>query len=82
LGVGTTSDKENPQGSNIAQKNYRVKGESGWLMVPRGQALTHPVGLTLLEYENNGCPVDVDRPWTREEILVVAEWGPHKLALA
>ena len=60
----------------------RVEGESGVLMEPRGRALVHPAGPLLLEYAREGCPVNVGRPWSKEEIVAAAERGPHKSALA
>ena len=60
----------------------RVEGESGVLMEPRGRALVHPAGPLLLEYAREGCPVDVGRQWSKEEIVAAAERGPHKSALA
>ena len=55
--------------------------ENGELMQPRGRALLHPAGPMLLQYAQRGCPVDVGRPWSKEEILLAAERGPHKSAL-
>ena len=38
------------------------------LMCPRMRALEHPAAPLLLEYARNGCPVDVGRNWTVEEL--------------
>ena len=65
--------------SNVEKE--RNEGESGKLMYPRGKALLHPAGPLLLQYAQDGCPVDVGRPWSKEEILTAAKRGPHKSAL-
>ena len=66
----------------VSKAKVKSRGESGRLMEPRGRALAHPAGPLLLEYAREGCPVDVGRPWTKEEIMTAAERGPHKSALA
>ena len=63
-------------------KKVATEGELGRLMEPRGQTLVHPAGPMLLEYARDGCPVDVERPWTKDEIMAAAERGPHKSTLA
>lgn len=50
-------------------------------MESRGRALVHPAGPLLLEYTKDGFPVDIGRPWSRDEIMTAVERGPHKSAL-
>jgi len=50
-------------------------------MFPQGRARVHPLGPMLLQYAQDGCPVEVGRVWSKAEILAAAERGPHMLAL-
>ena len=50
------------------------------LMRPRGKALDHPAGPTLLEYATKGCPVDCGSDWSREQIKHAIKEGPAKSA--
>ena len=52
------------------------------LMMPRQRALEHPAAPLLLEYARRGCPVDVGRDWTVEEMDAAVARGPHTSALA
>lgn len=52
------------------------------LVVPRWRARQHPAAPLLLEYARRGCPVDVGRDWTLEELEAAVERGPHASALA
>ena len=64
-----------PVGERKRPPNY--KGQ----MCPAGLALEHPAGELLMEYAMEGCPVNVGRDWTIEEITAAVERGPHKSAL-
>ena len=46
------------------QKPVRIRG----LMRPRLRALQHPTAPLLREYASQGCPVDVGRDWSLEEL--------------
>jgi len=52
------------------------------LMFPRGLARVHPAGPMLLQYDQDDCPVDARRRWSKAEIMAAAERGPHISALA
>lgn len=43
--------------------------------------MLHPAGPLLLHYAREGCPVDVGRPWSKDEIMTAARRVPHKSAL-
>jgi hypothetical protein len=60
-----------------ANEPVRIRG----LMVPRIRALDHPAAPLLKEYASQGCPVDVGRDWTLEELEAAVEKGPHSSAL-
>ena len=60
-----------------ANKPVKIRG----LMVPRMRALDHPAAPLLKEYASQGCPVDVGRDWTLEELEAAVEKGPHSSAL-
>jgi len=49
-------------------------------MEPRG-AMIDTAGPLLLEYVKNGCPVEVERLWSKEETMTVVERRPYKSAL-
>ena len=52
-------------------------GKSG-LMWPRGNVATsHPAAKMLQEYSNKGCPVIIDKPWTKQHIIQALQRGPH-----
>mmetsp|Transcript_24094 Transcript_24094/g.41261 ORF Transcript_24094/g.41261 Transcript_24094/m.41261 type:complete len:173 (-) Transcript_24094:120-638(-) len=46
-------------------------------MCPDGLALYHQVVTSLLQYVTKGCPVNLGRNWTKEEISAAVEHGPH-----
>ena len=50
------------------------------LMRPRGIALRHPAAPLLQSYATTGCPVDCGRPWTKEELTLAVQKGPHPSA--
>lgn len=50
------------------------------LMRPSGPALEHPASEMLLNYADNGCPVDCGENWTREHTEAALLQGPHKSA--
>ena len=50
-------------------------------MYPRGEAIEHPTEPMLLQYTREGCPVNMEKNWTKEEIVVAAHRGPHTSAL-
>jgi hypothetical protein len=60
-----------------AKKPITIKG----LMSPRMRAQEHPAAPLLKEYASQGCPVDVGRDWTLEELEAAVEKGPHSSAL-
>ena len=60
-----------------AKKPLRIRG----LMCPRMRALDHPAAPLLKEYASQGCPVDVGRNWTAEELEAAVEKGPHSSSL-
>lgn len=47
------------------------------LMRPSGPALDHPASDMLLEYADNGCPVDCRENWSQEHIEAALLRGPH-----
>lgn len=47
------------------------------LMRPSGPALDHPACDMLLDYAENGCPVDCGENWSREHIEAALLRGPH-----
>jgi hypothetical protein len=51
-------------------------------MCPSGRALEHPAAPTLTEWAQFGCPTKTGQPWTKEEIWVVVNRGPHQSALS
>ena len=63
-----------------AQSKYNDKQKFEGLMRPRGDALKHPAGPTLLEYATKGCPVDCGPDWSREQIEKAIKEGPSKSA--
>jgi hypothetical protein len=60
-----------------AQRPVKIRG----LMCPRLRALEHPAASLLKEYASQGCPVDVGRNWTLEELETAVEKGPHSSSL-
>ena len=52
------------------------------LMHPRKQALDHEAAAMLLDWAENGCPVDTGPDWSIEQIQVALERGPHLSALS
>ena len=60
-----------------ASRPVKIRG----LMVPRMRALDHPAAPLLKQYASQGCPVDVGRDWTLEELEAAVEKGPHSSAL-
>lgn len=56
------------------------KGKWIGLMRPRGRALEHPAAPLLLQYAQQGCPVDCGPNWTPEQIQIAVERGPHPSA--
>ena len=58
-------------------KPVKIRG----LMCPQMRALDHPTATLLKEYASQGCPVDVGRDWTLEELEASVEKGPHSSAL-
>ena len=52
------------------------------LVFPRWRAVTHPAAPLLRTYARKGCPVDVGRDWTLEELEAAVARGPHSLSLA
>ena len=56
-----------------------VAGKFG-LMHPSSFALDHDAADMLLEWAENGCPVDTGPEWTREQIEEAIRRGPHKSA--
>lgn len=66
---------------DIETDDAAIGGEFNGLMIPRGKARTHPAGPMLLQYARDGCPVDVGRVWTNDEITAAAHRGPHVSAL-
>ena len=60
-----------------AKTPLRIRG----LMCPWMRALDHPAAPLLKEYASQGCPVDVGKNWTAEELEVAVEKGPHSSAL-
>jgi len=81
-GFDWVNKKSNYQSNNKVATSVEVKVNEGELMQPRIRVLTYLTGPILLHYAQKECLVDVGRPWTREEILVAAERGPNKSALA
>ena len=57
-----------------ANKPVKIRG----LMAPRMRALDHPAAPLLKEYASQGCPVDVGRDWTLEELEAAIEKGPTR----
>ena len=57
----------------------RAPAEHRGGMCPSNMALNHPAGPTLQEYATTGCPVEAGRQWTREEIELAIEQGPHDM---
>ena len=49
-------------------------------MHPSGPALEHPASEMLLNYADEGCPVDCGKNWTHEHIEAALLHGPHKSA--
>ena len=60
-----------------ANTPMRIRG----LMCQRMRALDHPAAPLLKEYASQGCPSDVGRDWTLEELEAAAEKAPHSSAL-
>ena len=50
-------------------------------MQPRGRCLSHIAAPLLQKYSDEGCPVDVGRDWTADEIWAAVQRGPHPSAL-
>ncbi len=51
------------------------------LMHPSKQALDHEAAEMLLDWAENGCPVDTGPDWSTEQIEEALKRGPHKSAL-
>lgn len=81
---GWISEDLNMAHLTAARRDEKLKadGESSALMIPRGEACMHPAGPMLTEYAKGGWPVDVGKPWTKDEIMAAAVRGPHVSALA
>ena len=60
-----------------ATRPMKIRG----LVTPRWRAMQHPAAPLLLEYARVGCPVDVGRDWTLEELEAAVARGPHVSAL-
>ena len=60
-----------------ATQPMRIRG----LVVPRWRAREHPAAAMLLRYAQQGCPVDVGRDWTPEEMEAAIKRGPHVSSL-
>jgi hypothetical protein len=50
-------------------------------MCPTGLALQHPAAPLLLDYAMHGCPVQMGKPWTKQQIITAIKRGPHVSAL-
>jgi hypothetical protein len=50
-------------------------------MCPSNLALHHPAAEKLLQYATGGCPANTGRPWSKEEMQVAIDRGPHVSAL-
>lgn len=50
-------------------------------MCPSNAALDHPARNILLQYAQEGCPVETGEPWTREMIEAAVMRGPHVSAM-
>ena len=50
------------------------------LMHPTKQALEHEAAGMLLDWAENGCPVDTGPNWSKQQIEAALERGPHKSA--
>jgi hypothetical protein len=50
-------------------------------MCPANLALHHPAADLLTEYATLGCPTEMGKPWTREQIEAAITRGPHISAL-
>ncbi len=50
-------------------------------MCLQGIALHHPAADILLEYAIHGCPVLTGQPWTKAQMQVAINCGPHILAM-
>ena len=46
-------------------------------MQPRGRALEHAAAPLLYQYAREGCPINVGRNWTADEIEAAVKRGPH-----
>jgi len=79
---------ENPSAGLTLDKASRLErdlthdGKCITHIEPRGKTLMHPDGPLLVRYAQNGCPVDVGRPWTAKQKMTASEQGHHKSALA
>ena len=57
-----------------ATRPQRIRG----LVFPRWRAEAHPAAPLLRQYASRGCPVDVGRDWTLEELEAAVARGPHQ----
>ena len=60
-----------------ATQPVKIRG----LVCPRWRTNQHPSAPLLRQYASTGCPVDVGRDWTLEELNATVERGPHVSAL-
>jgi hypothetical protein len=51
-------------------------------MCPMGRALYHPAAELLNKWASFGCPTNMGQPWSKEEMWVAVERGPHQSALS
>ena len=60
--------KRKAQAKELKREEANTPVKIRGLMCPRMRALGHPAAPSLKEYASQGCPVDVDRDWTLEEL--------------
>ena len=68
--------KKEPTLSDAQSKYTNNDKQFIGLMRPRGDALRHAAGPTLLEYATKECPVDCGPDWSRERIEKAVTEGP------
>ena len=66
----------------IKDRKKKTEGKFGGLMKPRDKALLHQAAPVFMKYATERCPVDVERNWSKTEILAAAKRWPHISALA
>ena len=75
--LSTAIAKPKTLSSTPSALQIQLEGKSPSLMHPSYPATMHPAASMLMQYAQEGCPVDAGRAWTPEEITAAVERGPH-----